>query len=96
MVMPMEVPVRELKNRLSEYLRRVGRGEEIVVTSHGKAVGRLVPPKKRRAAREDALTRLSALPYVRQGDGNKLRGAARRSTVAPGTSDEIMRWVRGG
>ncbi|MGE0520967.1 MAG: type II toxin-antitoxin system Phd/YefM family antitoxin, partial [Candidatus Binatia bacterium] len=31
------------KNRLSELLARVERGEEIVITRHGHAVARLVP-----------------------------------------------------
>ena len=33
----------EAKNRLSELLARVERGEEIVITRHGHAVARLVP-----------------------------------------------------
>ena len=32
------VAVRELKNRLSEYLRKVKAGERVVVTERGKAV----------------------------------------------------------
>ncbi|MGA2820229.1 MAG: type II toxin-antitoxin system prevent-host-death family antitoxin [Anaerolineales bacterium] len=39
----MTVGVRELKSRLSEYLRRVKQGETIVVTERGKPVGRLIP-----------------------------------------------------
>jgi len=39
----MTVGVRELKARLSEYLRRDKRGETIVVTERGKPVGRLIP-----------------------------------------------------
>ena len=38
------IGVRELKNRLSEYLRRVKAGESINITEHGQPVGRLVPP----------------------------------------------------
>jgi len=34
----MKVSVRDLKNHLSEYLRRVRVVEDIVVTSHGRAV----------------------------------------------------------
>ncbi len=36
-----EVGVRELHDRLSEYLERVERGEEFVVTRRGLAVARL-------------------------------------------------------
>lgn len=35
------VGVRELKNNLSRYLEQVKRGEEVIVTSHGKPVARL-------------------------------------------------------
>ena len=34
----MEFSVRELKSRLSETLRKVAAGEEVVVTSRGKPV----------------------------------------------------------
>lgn len=38
------VGIRELKNRLSEYLRRVGDGERITVTDRGRPVAILSPP----------------------------------------------------
>jgi len=37
------VGTRELKNRLSEYLRRVKAGETITITERGKPVGQIVP-----------------------------------------------------
>jgi prevent-host-death family protein len=37
------VGVRELKDRLSHYLRTVRQGESVVVTIRGKPVARLVP-----------------------------------------------------
>lgn len=39
----MEVGVRELKARLSEYLRRAERGEVITVTERGRAKAILAP-----------------------------------------------------
>jgi prevent-host-death family protein len=39
----MDVSIRDFKNRLSEYLRLVGRGEKLVVTSHGNAVATVQP-----------------------------------------------------
>jgi prevent-host-death family protein len=39
----MDVGVRELKAKLSEYLSRVASGEEVVVTDRGRPVARLVP-----------------------------------------------------
>jgi prevent-host-death family protein len=37
------VGVRELKARLSEYLRQVKAGDTLVITEHGVPVGRLTP-----------------------------------------------------
>lgn len=39
----LEIGVRELRSRLSDYLARVRDGNEIVVTERGVAVARLVP-----------------------------------------------------
>jgi prevent-host-death family protein len=38
------IGVRELKNRLSEYLRYVRAGEGVLVTDRGEVVAELVPP----------------------------------------------------
>ncbi|HKO06343.1 MAG TPA: type II toxin-antitoxin system prevent-host-death family antitoxin [Alphaproteobacteria bacterium] len=40
-----EVGALEAKNTLSALLDRVERGEEVVITRHGREVARLVPPK---------------------------------------------------
>ncbi len=40
------VGIRELKNRLSEYLRLVQGGEEILVTDRGEVVAELRQPSK--------------------------------------------------
>ena len=70
----MEISVRELKSRLSEYLRKVAAGEEVVVTSHGKEVAWLVPPRSRRrgaSAEAELIARFRNLPWVRPGSGGK-------------------------
>lgn len=38
-----KVGVHELKSNLSDYLCRVEEGETIVITRHGKTIGRIVP-----------------------------------------------------
>jgi len=40
------VGVRELKARLSRYLREVKAGRTITITDRGRPVGRLVPPDR--------------------------------------------------
>lgn len=41
----LQVGVRELKNQLSRYLKRVQAGEELTVTERGRTVARIVPAK---------------------------------------------------
>ena len=36
--------IRELKDNLSRYIRRIEAGERIVITAHGRAVAELVQP----------------------------------------------------
>ena len=53
--------VPEAKNKLSELVDRVGRGEELVITRHNTEIARLVPVK--RPPRQDigeAIARLRA------------------------------------
>lgn len=77
----MEASVRELKAHLSEYLRQVAAGQEVVVTSHGKPVARLTTPvtapKTPEEVEAEALARLQTLPWIRPGDGKKVQGADR-------------------
>lgn len=70
----MEISVRELKSHLSETLRRVADGEEMIVTSRGKVMARLLPPRTRRgtvSADAEAIARFRSLPWVRPGSGEK-------------------------
>lgn len=61
----MRASVRELKDHLSDYLRRVQNGEEIVVTSHNRPVAKLVPvpesEAKRTPTRAEVLADLARL-----------------------------------
>jgi prevent-host-death family protein len=38
-----KVGTRELKSKLSEYMRRVKSGETIIVTERGKTIGQIIP-----------------------------------------------------
>jgi len=73
--MTSEVAVRELKNHLSEYLRKVAAGEELIVTSRGKPVARLLPPEAPAVTAEEALqgafSRLSRQPWYRPAAGER-------------------------
>ncbi len=60
------VGVRELKNRLTQYLRRTKQGDEVVMTERGKPIGLIQPIRSaERAASLDArLARLAAQRLV--------------------------------
>lgn len=45
------IGVRALKDRLSEYLRRAGKGERILVTDRGRPVAALTPPEEAKEVR---------------------------------------------
>jgi prevent-host-death family protein len=58
----MSIGAYDAKTRLSELLDRVEKGEQIVITRHGKPVARLVPEGGHdRAAARAAVARLIAL-----------------------------------
>jgi prevent-host-death family protein len=93
----MDVSVRDLKDHLSEYLRRAESGEEIVITSHGRPIARLAPPIARpEDAEAEAIARLRAQPWIRPGTGGKPRGAETPVTLGPGekTLSDIVSELR--
>jgi len=51
----LRVGVRDLKARLSEYLRQVSQGQTVIITDHGQPVGRLSPVDQPLGARLKAL-----------------------------------------
>ena len=69
------VSIRELKSRLSHYLRLTRNGESVVITDHGVPIGRIVPMG------QDLGERLAAMREtgLAQWSGHKLR---RRKPVA--------------
>ncbi len=96
----MEISVRELKSRLFEHLRRAAEGEEVVVTSRGKAIARLVAPRAARRGRagdlDAAVALLRSQTWVRPGRG-KPRLPAYVLKLKPGekTLAEIVSGERG-
>jgi len=90
------VGVRELKNRLSEYLRLVRAGEEILVTDRGEVVAELRRPERDRAPSAGALAEL-----VRR-TGGRMGGPNDRSLyspmlpyLAPGEAQRLLDAERG-
>lgn len=85
------VGVRELKDRLSYYLRKVKRGEKIIVTERQKAIASLVPLGSGEAASELlALVQESVAAWK----GGKPKGATKPPRLPGRPLSEIVRETR--
>jgi len=64
--------IRELKDNLSRYIRRVEAGERITVTAHGRVVAELVPtdatPERRRSRWDELIAARILHPPLETGD----------------------------
>jgi prevent-host-death family protein len=50
-IIPLRVGVRELRGNLTHFLRQVGLGQSILITSHDRVVAEIRPPASRERAR---------------------------------------------
>jgi prevent-host-death family protein len=83
----VDVGIRELKNKLSEYLRLVKRGETLAVTEHGKVIAYLSSANN--GGEYEGLLKL-----LREGkagwSGGKPEGAKRRVGVSGKSVSRIV------
>jgi prevent-host-death family protein len=89
--------IRELKDNLSRYIRRIEAGERIAITAHGRVVAELVPPGA--AAKSSVSSRFEALvaagvirPPLESGDPTEDWPDIR---LPPGTAAELIDADRG-
>ncbi|MBI5628105.1 MAG: type II toxin-antitoxin system prevent-host-death family antitoxin [Candidatus Rokubacteria bacterium] len=75
------VKIAELKNRLSHYLRRVQRGESILVCDRDRVIARI--------------ERVSAAGAVAQGDAEWLDRLERGGVIRRGTARPTREWLAG-
>lgn len=85
------VAVRELRQNLSRYLRRVKAGEELVVTEHGRRVARLVPFAEEPYAELAEKTR-ATVPTARL---EQVAARLRAPGAPAGTTDAFLVETRG-
>ena len=72
------VGLAEAKNKLSELIERVARGEEFTITRHDEAIARLVPAK--RPSREEARKAIESMRALRDSNPVKV------------TTEELLDW----
>ena len=68
----VETGIRDLKDNLSRYIRRIEAGERVVVTAHGRVVAELVPPgsisRNQRSQFEQLVAAGTITPPAEEGD----------------------------
>ena len=81
------VGVRELRERLSKYLRRVADGERLVVTQRGEPIALLIPPSP---VEQEYGLRAMVDEGLASWSGEKPRGARR---PIPVKGDSLARMI---
>jgi prevent-host-death family protein len=83
----MKASIRDLKARLSLYLTHVSEGEDVVITSRGRPVARLLAISEaanRELSSAELRRRLQLIPGLLAGAGGKPRGSARPIAIGKG------------
>jgi len=81
------VGVRELKNKLSHYLRSVKQGRPVEITDRGESIALLVPATQRSAAQ---IAEVLSRKGIGSWKGGKPKGASRRVTVKGKAISQIV------
>ncbi len=95
------IGIRELKNRLSKYVRKVEAGEVVIVTDRGTVVAELVPPgcaARREVALNPGLLELERRGLVRlatRPNDPSLYSIPRQRRSGGETVQEMIDWQRG-
>lgn len=91
----MDVGIRELKDNLSRYIRRIEAGERIAVTAHGRVVAELVPPAAEGQGRTSPFERLIASGAIIPPDeaGDPLEDCP-EIHLPRGTAAALIDWER--
>jgi antitoxin (DNA-binding transcriptional repressor) of toxin-antitoxin stability system len=93
------VGLRELKNRLSEYIRDVRGGESVLVTDRGEVVAEIGPPGHRTASSHHppGLQALARRGLATLGEPNGGRAYRQfRRVLKPGRAAALLAAERGG
>ena len=90
------VGIRELKAKLSQYLREVQQGEVVLVTEHNHVVAEIRASSGVRALPEDVLLRIGrALTIKRVISAERQKYAPTGTKLATGTAKRLIDLERG-
>ncbi len=83
----IQVSIRELKNRLSHYLRLTKAGQTVEITERGKPIGRIIPIPPPREERLEAMAKLGLLA---RGEGKLPPGSPVARARGPKSVAELL------
>ena len=87
----METGIRELRDNLSRYIRRVEAGERVVVTAHGRVVAELVRPGSAGPSHSSEFERLLASGVITPpAEGGDPLEDCPDIRLAPGTATALI------
>jgi len=89
--MPREVKIAELKSKLSEYLRSVRSGNEVVIKDRETPIARIIPYEKPYEKRPQRLVIRPATLSLKAADKLVFH---RPKGLKPGAVDDALKWVR--
>jgi prevent-host-death family protein len=88
--------IRELKDNLSRYIRRIEAGERIAITAHGRVVAELVPPSAKAKGTASRFDELVASGVIRPPlEGGDLTEGWPDIRLPAGTAAELIDTDRG-
>jgi prevent-host-death family protein len=84
------VGIREAKVHLSRYLKLVQKGEEVVITDHGRPVGKIVPMASRDLDLTERIDRLVERGILAPRSGERLARIPPPIPVPRGAAQAIL------
>lgn len=85
--------IRELKDNLSQTVRRVEKGERVAVTAHGRVVAMLVPSGPATMSKRDQLIAEGKLIPARNTSRTPIKWP--NLNLPKGTAQDLMDFIRG-
>ena len=84
------VGIRDAKIHLSRYLKLVQKGEEVVITDHGRPVGKIVPMASRELPLAERIDRLVERGIMEPLTGERLASIPPPIPVPKGAAQAIL------
>lgn len=84
----MQASIKDLKNNLSSYLKMVGRGQELIITSHHHPVAKIIPISDEATTGKIDKSFFVDIQQLHQRLGKIKLKTTMRDTVLKGREDE--------